>query len=267
MEMLKACSNDCSLLGIDDSRSSFQALNTCHISDEIFSSSLGALFSGGLSRDALDASMNQSQPPIVPTVIVKSSLANLPHETSNHSIHPLVRTEHIVPSEHVSNPPVHEPANQSQEQQIGLYQTPSSFHQLHQSTMHGQPATGVDPYMYYPNQLFATGGYFMPSGLFSSVENQGQYSLQLAKSGFQPLVSGGKAPCAARKHRATKSTAAQESPEGDCKRGQGTWNAEENCAFFEALRRYGKDFEMLHEALKGRKTKEQVSYFIGMGRI
>ena len=50
--MIDSLPSGCSLLGVEDSRSNiFNVTNTCNIVDDLFSASMGMLFTSGISRD------------------------------------------------------------------------------------------------------------------------------------------------------------------------------------------------------------------------
>jgi len=70
-----------------------------------------------------------------------------------------------------------------------------------------------------------------------------------------PSTPGGHQPC---KYEAGK--VARASPDGEIgeKKLQGTWTAEENTNFFNALRAHGRSFDKIHDEMGGTKSREQV---------
>ncbi len=256
MEVIKPLSSDCSLLGIDDSRSCLQTITSCGVSDDVFSVSLGALFSAGLSRDNVDAILPPNQTSTVNSDAIKSCPHHNPVHGADHSV--LERPCASILGKHHADAPNNDPSNQRQGPDPRLQ--PS-----HLAMFCGSLRAGRDPHLNQSSQSVAGSysGSCQPDSLFTPAPQHGLFGWQSGPPDPYALLSGaGRQPGASRKHRASKG-AVEDSPEGDGRRGQGNWNAEENCAFFDALRRCGKNFEQLHEALKGRKSKEQVSARVG----
>jgi hypothetical protein len=225
--MISSLPKGCSLLGNEDSRSnSFSITNTSVGNDDMFGSSMGAIFSGGLSRDIFSEDLLSGGG------LSLCSHSNVSKPVACTTVKPQVNSP---PKENCCPLPIKAENFTSQGQPLPQ----TSFTNVLEG--HSQTSVTKLEQAHRPAQ-------FQGAVLFNARASQISF-------GSVAHIASGAAGNA--NLDTSKKRKRNQNLEGD-NRLQGTWTAEENNLFFNALRLFGRTFDMLHEAMRGSKSREQV---------